>query len=155
MGLLDEAIREHLELKRRRGADPSEVAREQREALDPISAPAAPEGLEDSAEEAVAEDVPTEEHALDVDAAEALDGPGADWHAEMAPSAVSPGATTPARSREPEETAELDMSTVLDDEPRAQSAAGGDQDAHGGQPMDTRAQLEQGSAEGAVGPDRL
>ena len=34
MGLLDDAIREHLELKRRRGADPEEVAREQREALD-------------------------------------------------------------------------------------------------------------------------
>ena len=33
MGLLDEAIRDHLELKRRRGADPGEVAREQREAL--------------------------------------------------------------------------------------------------------------------------
>jgi len=28
MGDLDEAIREHLELKRRRGADPAEVARE-------------------------------------------------------------------------------------------------------------------------------
>jgi hypothetical protein len=34
MGLLDEAIREHLELKRRRGADPTEVAREQHEALE-------------------------------------------------------------------------------------------------------------------------
>ncbi len=36
MGLLDDAIREHLELKRRRGADPGEVARAQREVLDPI-----------------------------------------------------------------------------------------------------------------------
>jgi hypothetical protein len=35
MGLLDDAIREHLELKRLRGADPGEVAREQKEALDP------------------------------------------------------------------------------------------------------------------------
>jgi hypothetical protein len=34
MGLLDDAIREHLELKRRRGADPGEVARKHREALD-------------------------------------------------------------------------------------------------------------------------
>ena len=33
MGLLDDAIRDHLELKRRRGADPGEVAREQRETL--------------------------------------------------------------------------------------------------------------------------
>jgi hypothetical protein len=36
MGLLDEAIREHLELKRRGGADPSEVDRLEREALGPV-----------------------------------------------------------------------------------------------------------------------
>jgi hypothetical protein len=36
MGLLDDAIREHLELKRRRGADPSEVERDEREALGPV-----------------------------------------------------------------------------------------------------------------------
>jgi hypothetical protein len=35
MGLLDEAIREHLELKRRRGADPTEIERLEREALGP------------------------------------------------------------------------------------------------------------------------
>ena len=33
MGLLDDAIREHLELKRRHGADPNEVSRQEREAL--------------------------------------------------------------------------------------------------------------------------
>jgi hypothetical protein len=38
MGLLDEAIREHLELKRLRGADPGEVAREEREALEILAA---------------------------------------------------------------------------------------------------------------------
>src|ERR1700694_5709217 len=36
MGLLDEAIREHLELKRLRGADPGEIARLEREALGPV-----------------------------------------------------------------------------------------------------------------------
>lgn len=36
MGLLDDAIREHLELKRLRGADPSAVAREERDALGPV-----------------------------------------------------------------------------------------------------------------------
>ena len=36
MGLLDEAIREHLELKRRRGADPTEVEQLEREALGPV-----------------------------------------------------------------------------------------------------------------------
>jgi hypothetical protein len=36
MGLLDEAIREHLELKRRRGVDAGEVSREESEALGPV-----------------------------------------------------------------------------------------------------------------------
>ncbi|HXN37024.1 MAG TPA: hypothetical protein VN892_03225 [Solirubrobacteraceae bacterium] len=35
MGLLDDAIREHLELKRRAGAEPGEIARVEREALEP------------------------------------------------------------------------------------------------------------------------
>ena len=33
MGLLDDAIREHLELKRKHGADPEDVARQEKEAL--------------------------------------------------------------------------------------------------------------------------
>jgi hypothetical protein len=36
MGLLDDAIREHLDLKRRRGADPGEIERAEREALGPV-----------------------------------------------------------------------------------------------------------------------
>ncbi|HUE27841.1 MAG TPA: hypothetical protein VMP89_13785 [Solirubrobacteraceae bacterium] len=36
MGLLDDAIKEHLDLKRRRGADPTEVERLEREALGPV-----------------------------------------------------------------------------------------------------------------------
>ena len=36
MGLLDDAIREHLDLKRRRGADPAEIERAEREALGPV-----------------------------------------------------------------------------------------------------------------------
>jgi hypothetical protein len=47
MGLLDDAIREHLDLKRRRGADPTEVELAEREALGPVrrnrEAPAASE----------------------------------------------------------------------------------------------------------------
>ncbi|HYM57586.1 MAG TPA: hypothetical protein VES79_06440 [Solirubrobacteraceae bacterium] len=52
MGLLDDAIREHLELKRRRGADPHDVERQEQEALGPpirgefASSPAAPEAAE-------------------------------------------------------------------------------------------------------------
>jgi hypothetical protein len=44
MGLLDDAIREHLELKRRHGADPGEVAQLEREAFGP--ARRGPEPLE-------------------------------------------------------------------------------------------------------------
>jgi len=36
MGILDDAIREHLELKRRSGADPQEIERLEREALGPV-----------------------------------------------------------------------------------------------------------------------
>jgi len=36
MGLLDDAIKEHLDLQRRRGADPAEVERAEREALGPV-----------------------------------------------------------------------------------------------------------------------
>jgi hypothetical protein len=49
MGDLDDAIRDHLELKRRRGADPAEVAREEQEALAPVTrghAVVVPEDLE-------------------------------------------------------------------------------------------------------------
>jgi hypothetical protein len=51
MGILDDAIREHLDLKRRHGADPLEVERAEREALGPVRrAPEAPPG-EESGEE--------------------------------------------------------------------------------------------------------
>ena len=36
MGLLDDAIKEHLELKRRRGADAGEISRLESEALGPV-----------------------------------------------------------------------------------------------------------------------
>ena len=36
MGLLDDAIREHLELKRRRGADAGDISRQESEALGPV-----------------------------------------------------------------------------------------------------------------------
>jgi hypothetical protein len=58
MGLLDDAIREHLELKRKHGADPDAVARQEQEALgpgqrnefaqpEPEPAPPEPAALED------------------------------------------------------------------------------------------------------------
>jgi hypothetical protein len=60
MGLLDDAIREHLELKRRHGADPDEVARQENEALGETRRAefARPEGAEPVAPEPVAEPEP-------------------------------------------------------------------------------------------------
>jgi hypothetical protein len=52
MGLLDDAIREHLELKRRHGADPEEVSRQEREAL---GAPQRAEFAQPAGAEAAAE----------------------------------------------------------------------------------------------------
>jgi hypothetical protein len=59
MGLLDEAIKQHLELKRLRGADPGEIARQEHEALDPPGVEPIG-GLEVTpvADEAVAEPLP-------------------------------------------------------------------------------------------------
>src|SRR5829696_6271846 len=59
MGLLDDAIREHLELKRKHGANPEDVARQEQEALGPgmrneFAHPDAPE----AAAEAPAADEP-------------------------------------------------------------------------------------------------
>ncbi|MEA2309025.1 MAG: hypothetical protein QOI65_1311 [Thermoleophilaceae bacterium] len=42
MGVLDEAIREHLDLKRRRGASDEEISRAEAEALTPARRPAPP-----------------------------------------------------------------------------------------------------------------
>jgi hypothetical protein len=47
MGLLDDAIKEHLELKRRHGADPGEVARLEHEALGPARRDPAPAAVDE------------------------------------------------------------------------------------------------------------
>lgn len=47
MGLLDDAIREHLDLKRRRGGDPAEIARSEQEALGPVRREPAPAQVAD------------------------------------------------------------------------------------------------------------
>jgi hypothetical protein len=46
MGLLDDAIREHLDLKRRRGADPAEIEQAERDALGPVRR--GPEGSDEA-----------------------------------------------------------------------------------------------------------
>ncbi len=72
MGLLDDAIREHLDLKRRHGADPTEVSRLEQEALSPVrrtGEQAEPE------EPAAAELQPPREPAPEVVAAEPQEQP--------------------------------------------------------------------------------
>jgi hypothetical protein len=51
MGILDDAIREHLDLQRRRGADPAEVQRAEREALGPVRRTREAPGAVDLSEE--------------------------------------------------------------------------------------------------------
>jgi hypothetical protein len=95
MGLLDEAIREHLELKRRRGGDPSAIAREEREALEPGLAEEPPSDLEAAAPDAAAS---TSAHASAEERPE-------DRVADLAAGG--------------QETAELDMQAVMEDNPDA------------------------------------
>ena len=103
MGLLDEAIREHLELKRRRGADPGEIAREEREALDPVfpedPRPATPD---EEPHAVLADPEPPQGDPL----AEAAAEPALHDAVEEPPPAIG------------EETAELDMEAVLDQDER-------------------------------------
>ncbi len=58
MGLLDDAIREHLELKRRRGADAVDISREESEALGPVRR--GPDGAPDLSDTVVPADAPGE-----------------------------------------------------------------------------------------------
>jgi len=132
MGLLDDAIRDHLELKRLRGADPGEVAREQREALEP--------------------DLRREPGAGEEDLATAVEGHRAEGNSETLPvratPALTPTSTTDAvRAHQPayneisssvedsanvaEETAELDMRAVLEEDRAGAGGSGDDGDAPG------------------------
>ncbi len=91
MGLLDDAIREHLELKRRSGADPGEIAHKEHEALAPVFPDEEALEADDQQESLVAE--PDVEPAAD-------------------------GGRDPAEASDfthvGQETAELDMSTVIE-----------------------------------------
>jgi len=134
MGLLDEAIREHLELKRRSGADPSEVAREVHEVLAPVSPDgdaAADDELQELAQEAaVGQEHVTEAHAV--------------------PEAGHPPPDSVAGDPSPvgEETAELDMHALMGEEPSAGGA---------GPPLDASAirPTQAPGGEGASGREDL
>ncbi|HEX4188208.1 MAG TPA: hypothetical protein VHY83_09950 [Solirubrobacteraceae bacterium] len=111
MGLLEDAIREHLELKRLRGADPAEVAREQHEALDtpPETGPDAG-ALHDAPAAYAADDVA---HAPDEHTPAAED-----------PIAAAGEPTTGELTGVGEETAELDVEAMLAQHPPPAGEAG-------------------------------
>jgi hypothetical protein len=94
MGLLDDAIREHMELKRLRGGDPTVIAQQERDALGPVL-------REEDVEGDVTEDSPAPQQP-DHDSA------------DHGPDLANVG----------QETAELDMRTVLDEQHEAADRAG-------------------------------
>jgi len=103
MGLLDDAIREHLELKRRHGADPDEVTRQEREALGaPVRGEfAKPAGDQPAEAEAPAADAP-EEHVAEAAAPDEIaDIPEFDEPPEM-PGEPEPEPAERPAAREPE-----------------------------------------------------
>jgi hypothetical protein len=143
MGLLDDAIREHLELKRRHGADPSEVERQEQEALGPARRGAAPPaeaepeagavsvGMLDADEEPEAptpyddepDDEPADEPAPSV--------PAGEPEAPVAPPAPAP-ASAPEEP-EPEAAADGEGAEVAEvvEEPAPERAAADDDAAAG------------------------
>lgn len=103
MGLLDDAIREHLELRRRHGADPSEVMSKEHEALAP--AVAQPGGV-----------LPVDDGALFAAEPSTI---GRDMTAEDRRQARRDRREPDRTSDDPylsQETVELDMRTVLDED---------------------------------------
>jgi hypothetical protein len=113
MGLLDEAIRDHLDLKRRRGADPTDIERAEREALGPVRRDPFEHGPDDFEPAAMPDDRPRaydhEEELYDDE------GYGSDeeWEEELEP---EPGEPHLAPGQMPEAAQdELSDSTVVMD----------------------------------------
>ena len=103
MGLLDDAIREHLELKRRHGADPDEVSRQEREALGaPVRGEFAKPAGDQPAEAGAPAAAETDEDAAEAAAPDELAGvPEFDEPPEMQGEPEPEPAERPA-AREPE-----------------------------------------------------
>jgi hypothetical protein len=116
MGLLDEAIREHLELKRRSGADPGVVEREEQEALAPVPPEDGLAGLDDQEVEFEYEDEAYYEAEDPVDSVEG-DLPAVEEEQGGAPSFAD------LADAGQQETAELDMQAAMDAEAAPASGA--------------------------------
>ena len=100
MGLLDDAIREHLELKRRHGADPHEVARQEDEALGPVGG-REPDDVEDEHEHDDVPEVSDDQLAL-------VDEPPAPYEPPDAPE-IAHEREPPRMAEEPAEDPAFDV----------------------------------------------
>jgi hypothetical protein len=118
MGLLDDAIREHLELKRLRGADPGLVAREEHEAFGPMHSGDAPASEYDDTDAPGDFDEPVDEDLgwVDDDHLPAAASRSDDAQEDDRTNHGQADAVQDFSSVG-QETAELDMRTVLEGEP--------------------------------------
>ncbi len=125
MGLLDDAIREHLELKRLRGADPGLVSREESEVFGPVRGEQPPE-----------------------------DDGGIAAPEDLADGGVSPAGHDPAQpegfSNVGQETAELDMRTVLEDDEGGAPANLGSAGPVAARPPSSRTPQEHGATDDSL-----
>jgi hypothetical protein len=110
--MLNDAIREHLELKRLRGADPGDVAREERDALGAMQREANPP-----------QDQGAASNAVDGESAVSADAPAFDGHE----SADEPHAHGPGQ-----ETVEIDMGEEMADEELADDGPANEEPADDG-----------------------
>jgi len=104
MGLLDDAIRDHLELKRRHGADPNEVSRLEHEAFGPIQRQDAlevgpPPPLDDEDRSRAEHDLAAEEEAAYEEAELEADE---QWKHDRPAGAAAAAAAAPAAEPHPE-----------------------------------------------------
>jgi hypothetical protein len=118
MGLLDEAIKEHLELKRRHGADPGEVARLEHEALGPARRDPAPAAIVDEPVAAEAAQEPVAPQPFDADdVQEHYDEVPSDERLEAPIHHIEPEVV------EPEPVAEVEPEPVAEVEPEPPAPA--------------------------------
>jgi hypothetical protein len=128
MGLLDDAIREHLELKRRRGADATEISRQESDALGPVRR--SPEGVPD-----LSDLPPLQDAAVDAEP----DAPGvpeepAPWEREVHTPPVEPAyeppPVPPAPAPPPPAAYEPPAAPLADEPPGAADEPPADEPSH-------------------------
>ncbi|MGZ4331722.1 MAG: hypothetical protein ACXVH3_30645 [Solirubrobacteraceae bacterium] len=133
MGLLDDAIREHLDLKRRRGADPAEIERAERDALGPVR------------RDPVGSDEADLEHAASPDEHLDYEEEAAHEHGYEEPQGLqeppqfdAPAAAEPPAAPPPETEYTLDQETEVWDEfePDAPRLVDAPRGAHDAEPAD-------------------